>query len=85
MCGIAGIWSDDLPRDAREIVVRQMLQCMGERGPDATRVIHEAGCTVGFNLLAIVGGRGERRDTSSPLWSCPPTSPVCRSLHRLTA
>jgi asparagine synthase (glutamine-hydrolysing) len=59
MCGIAGIWSDDISRDAREVLVRQMLQCMSERGPDATRVVHEAGCTVGFNLLAIAAGPGE--------------------------
>lgn len=63
MCGIAGIWSSELPRTRREALVLRMLDRMSERGPDSRRVIHCAGLTLGFSRLTIVGNAA---DTTQP-------------------
>lgn len=55
MCGIAGVWSSQLPLSRREALVARMLDRMRERGPDAMRVVHYGDLTLGFSRLAIVG------------------------------
>ena len=54
MCGIAGIWSPDLPREERERWMARMLAALRHRGPSGVASWSDDEITLGLARLAIV-------------------------------
>ena len=59
MCGIAGLWTPDLPRAERERWVRAMLVALRHRGPSGVATWSDDDVTLGLTRLAIVAPESE--------------------------
>lgn len=58
MCGIVGIWSDDVAPAERRRLVGHMLRQVAERGPDSETIVTHRSLSLGFSRLSIVGSPG---------------------------
>lgn len=54
MCGIAGFFDATLEKDARPELIREMLEAIAHRGPDAHDARHYGPLTLGHNRLSII-------------------------------
>lgn len=54
MCGIVGIFSQNLQLEEKKVRLSNMLKAQSHRGPDAEQQWHDDSCSLGHNRLSII-------------------------------